>query len=128
MNRAQLDELLLQALETGVAGNACTKRPDGDPRCGSNRGSAVESRRHQTAIEWRGRRSRGHDGMNQQSGVPSDNTTLTAVLGEYEAAGYTGQFEVISDAAIACVTCGEESDPRRVRAGRVAPPRRGIRS
>jgi hypothetical protein len=49
--------------------------------------------------------------MNQQSGVPSDNTTLTAVLNEYEAAGYTGQFEVISDAAIACVTCGEESHP-----------------
>ena len=59
--------------------------------------------------------------MNHQSGVPSDNTTLTAVLAEYEAAGYTGQFEVISDAAIACVTCGEESDPRRVRAGRAVP-------
>jgi hypothetical protein len=49
--------------------------------------------------------------VNEHVGVPSDNTTLTAVLAEYEAAGYDGQFEVISEAAIACVTCGEESDP-----------------
>jgi hypothetical protein len=49
--------------------------------------------------------------MNQQPGVPSDNTTLTAVLGEYETAGYTGQFVVNSGAAVACVSCSEESDP-----------------
>jgi hypothetical protein len=49
--------------------------------------------------------------VNEHLGVPSDNTTLTEVLAGYEAAGYAGQFEVISESAVACVTCGEESDP-----------------
>jgi hypothetical protein len=49
--------------------------------------------------------------VNEHVGVPSDNTTLTAVLAEYEAAGYAGQFEVISESAIGCVTCGVETDP-----------------
>jgi hypothetical protein len=31
------------------------------------------------------------------------------VLAEYEAAGYGGQFEVVSASAIACLTCGSES-------------------
>jgi hypothetical protein len=47
--------------------------------------------------------------VNEHIGVPSDNTTLTAVLAEYEAAGFAGQFEVISDSAVGCLTCGEES-------------------
>jgi hypothetical protein len=49
--------------------------------------------------------------MSDNSGVPSDNTTLTSVLGDYAAAGYDGQFEVISESAIACVSCAQESSP-----------------
>jgi hypothetical protein len=49
--------------------------------------------------------------MNDNLGVPSDNTTLVSVLGDYAAAGYAGQFEVMSESAIACLSCGQESDP-----------------
>jgi hypothetical protein len=49
--------------------------------------------------------------MSQEPGVPSDNTTLTAVLAEYEAAGYPGTFDVRSETAVSCLSCGEESDP-----------------
>ena len=49
--------------------------------------------------------------MSQEPGVPSDNTTLTDVLAEYEGAGYPGTFDVRSETAIACVTCGAESEP-----------------
>jgi hypothetical protein len=49
--------------------------------------------------------------MNDEPGVPSDNTTLTAVLDEYASAGYTGQFEVVSESAITCLTCERDSAP-----------------
>jgi hypothetical protein len=49
--------------------------------------------------------------MSSHAGAPSDNTTLTAVLADYESAGYGGQFEVMSETAISCLTCGEDSEP-----------------
>jgi hypothetical protein len=49
--------------------------------------------------------------MNDEAGVPSDNTTLTAVLDDFASAGYVGQFEVLSESAIGCVACQEESAP-----------------
>ncbi len=52
--------------------------------------------------------------MNDDPGVPSDHTTLTAVLDDYASAGYTGQFEVVSESAITCLTCQEDSSPSEV--------------
>ena len=52
--------------------------------------------------------------MNDDPGVPSDHTTLTAVLDEYASAGYTGHFEVVSESAITCLTCQEDSAPPEV--------------
>ncbi len=49
--------------------------------------------------------------MSHEPGVPSDNTTLTAVLDEFASAGYVGQFEVVSESAIGCIACEEESAP-----------------
>lgn len=49
--------------------------------------------------------------VTDQPGVPSDNTTLSAVIDDYEAAGFGGQFEVTSESAITCVTCGRDSAP-----------------
>ena len=49
--------------------------------------------------------------MNEHVGVPSDNTTLSAVLAAYESGGYAGQFEVTSESAITCATCGRPSEP-----------------
>jgi hypothetical protein len=44
---------------------------------------------------------------------PSDNTTLTAVLSDYAAAGFDGQFSVTDDGddGVRCTTCGTISDP-----------------
>ncbi|MGH9135495.1 MAG: hypothetical protein ACRD0G_00425 [Acidimicrobiales bacterium] len=44
-------------------------------------------------------------------GYPSDNTTLTAVLGDYATAGFAAEFEVTSESAVTCVTCGQASAP-----------------
>jgi hypothetical protein len=49
--------------------------------------------------------------MHEHAGVPSDNTTLTAILDDYAAAGFEGHFEVNSESAVYCVTCGRDSDP-----------------
>jgi hypothetical protein len=49
--------------------------------------------------------------MTREPGVPSDHTTLSAVLDDYAAAGFGGQFEVTSESAITCTTCGQESAP-----------------
>jgi hypothetical protein len=49
--------------------------------------------------------------MTHEPGVPSDHTTLSAVLDDYTAAGYGGQFEVTSESAIMCASCGRESAP-----------------
>ncbi|MCB0966580.1 MAG: hypothetical protein KDB37_07060 [Ilumatobacter sp.] len=45
--------------------------------------------------------------------VPSDNTTLTAVLDELEADGYTGSFVVRPDASLMCTTCRETTPASR---------------
>ena len=37
--------------------------------------------------------------------VPSDHTTLSALVADYEQAGFTGQFEVEPDAKVRCATC-----------------------
>jgi hypothetical protein len=55
--------------------------------------------------------------MSQEPGVPSDNTTLSAVLAEYAAAGYDGTFEVLSEVAIGCVACAAESEPAEFAVG-----------
>jgi hypothetical protein len=44
-------------------------------------------------------------------GFPSDNTTLTAVLHDYETAGFGAQFEVVSESVVRCVTCRQASAP-----------------
>jgi hypothetical protein len=49
--------------------------------------------------------------MHEHAGVPSDNTTLTAILDDYAEAGFDGHFEVNSESAVHCVTCGRDSDP-----------------
>ena len=57
-------------------------------------------------------RHRGTSGaMSDEPGVPSDNTTLAAVLADYESAGFGAQFELASESAIMCVTCGVDSPP-----------------
>lgn len=45
------------------------------------------------------------------AGVPSDNTTLVAVLARLEAAGYDAQFIVTDDAMIECAGCGGRLSP-----------------
>ena len=47
-------------------------------------------------------------------GVPSDNTTLTAVLDEIEADGYTSSFVVRPDAELMCTTCRETVSAARL--------------
>ena len=42
--------------------------------------------------------------------VPSDHTTLSALVDDYEQAGFTGQFEVESATAVRCATCGAVSE------------------
>jgi hypothetical protein len=49
--------------------------------------------------------------VSDELGVPSDNTTLTAVINGYDEAGFTGQFEVSSETAVRCDTCGEDTSP-----------------
>jgi hypothetical protein len=48
--------------------------------------------------------------MDAQPGAPGDNTTLTDVLAHYEHAGFTGGFEIESD-ALRCEACGTTSPP-----------------
>ncbi len=47
-------------------------------------------------------------------GVPSDNTTLTAVLDEVEADGFTSSFVVRPDAALMCTTCRVTTPAARI--------------
>jgi hypothetical protein len=42
----------------------------------------------------------------ETEGVPSDNTTLSAVLERYEAAGYTVQFVIEAGGTLVCGNCG----------------------
>ena len=45
---------------------------------------------------------------------PSDHTTLAALVDDYERAGFTGQFEVESGAAVRCATCEVVSEASEV--------------
>jgi hypothetical protein len=44
---------------------------------------------------------------------PSDNTTLTAVLAGYAAAGFDGEFTIDGD-GVRCLSCDTVSDPSRL--------------
>jgi hypothetical protein len=48
------------------------------------------------------------------AGVPSDNTTLVAVLAAAERDGFTGDFFVTEDARLRCGTCRDDHDPAAV--------------
>ena len=48
------------------------------------------------------------------AGVPSDNTTLTAVLDEVEADGFTSSFVVRPDARLMCSACRETVPAARI--------------
>lgn len=41
-----------------------------------------------------------------EPGVPSDNTTLVAVLGRFQESGYDADFFVEDDGRLRCRTCG----------------------
>ncbi len=43
--------------------------------------------------------------------APTDPTTLTEVLADYDAAGFAGEFEVTDAALVRCLTCMSESEP-----------------
>jgi hypothetical protein len=58
-----------------------------------------------------GRERLGYQRYVPEASSPSDNTTLTAVLQDYEAAGFEAQFEVTSASAVTCATCGDASEP-----------------
>jgi hypothetical protein len=45
---------------------------------------------------------------------PGDRTTLTAVLADLAAAGWTGNVSVTSDGRVRCPACRAESDPAEV--------------
>jgi hypothetical protein len=53
--------------------------------------------------------------VSSTAGVPSDNTTLSAVLAEFAAAGHDGQFEVVGADGISCVACAAVSSPADYR-------------
>ena len=48
------------------------------------------------------------------AGVPSDNTTLVAVLAAAEAEGYAGDLFVTEDAQLRCGACRQDFDPREM--------------
>ena len=49
-----------------------------------------------------------------EAGVPSDNTTLLAVLAAMEGRGFAGHLTVTDDARVRCDACEGESDPADV--------------
>jgi hypothetical protein len=54
----------------------------------------------------------------QLSGVPSDNTTLTAVLKAFEDEGFAADLMVTDDATVRCAKCRHEASPHDVEVGR----------
>lgn len=48
----------------------------------------------------------GNETTQTGAGVPSDNTTLVAVLGELREAGFTADFLVVEGARLRCRECG----------------------
>ena len=52
----------------------------------------------------------------EMAGTPSDHTTLSEVLDHFRDDGFTGDFEVLSEDQIRCVSCGQTSDPNQVTA------------
>lgn len=57
-----------------------------------------------------------HDTSSEDSadGVPNDNTSLTAVLSSYAAAGFASSFSTTEDSQILCEHCNRASDPGHV--------------
>jgi len=53
-------------------------------------------------------------GAPTDAGVPSDNTTLTAILDEVQADGFTSSFVVKPDAVLMCTTCRETTPAARI--------------
>lgn len=53
-------------------------------------------------------------GDQRRTGVPSDNTTLTAVLDEIAADGYTSSFVVQPGGALMCTTCRDDVAAERI--------------
>lgn len=47
--------------------------------------------------------------MTEIPGTPSDNTTLTSVLADFEAAGFTASFGAREGARLRCSACRQES-------------------
>lgn len=48
--------------------------------------------------------------MTEIPGTPSDNTTLTSVLADFEAAGFTASFGAREGARLRCSVCRQESE------------------
>ena len=48
------------------------------------------------------------------SGQPTDETTLTAVLAGYEAAGFVAQLAATDDGRVHCYSCGDDAAPSLV--------------
>jgi len=58
------------------------------------------------------------DDTTTPAGVPSDNTTLLAVLGAFEAEGFTGDLMVTDDGDVRCAACRREAPPEDFEVGR----------
>lgn len=50
-------------------------------------------------------------------GVPSDNTTLLAVLEDFRREGWDGNLVLTEDGPIRCPSCRQENDPQRWEQG-----------
>ena len=48
------------------------------------------------------------------AGAPSDETTLTAVLSGYDAAGFDAQLAATDDGLVHCYSCGASAEPAQV--------------
>ena len=58
------------------------------------------------------------DDTSTPAGVPSDNTTLLAVLQAFEGEGFTGDLMVTDDGDVRCATCRHEGPPEAFEVGR----------
>jgi hypothetical protein len=58
------------------------------------------------------------DDTTTPAGVPSDNTTLLAVLGAFEAEGFAGDLMVTDDGDVRCAACRHEAPPGEFEVGR----------
>lgn len=51
------------------------------------------------------------DGNEQQSGAPSDNTTLVEVLAEFSQAGFSADMFVTAEGKVRCGVCHHDMEP-----------------